>query len=147
MLHARSCTFIRSMTKLITTFAVLMCNERALLDLDEPMEKYIPEFRDPQVYVSGEGGAFVTRPATVKPTIRHMLTHTSGTTGYGLGALYGKQHPVEKLKKANGDLGAWDLLSGNITHKYPTLASWIAADASYPLLFEPGITTSACTSL
>jgi CubicO group peptidase (beta-lactamase class C family) len=48
--------------------------------LDDPIEKYLPMFANPKVYVSGsvEKGDLVTRPAKRSITIRHLLSHTSG---------------------------------------------------------------------
>jgi CubicO group peptidase (beta-lactamase class C family) len=56
------------MTKPITATAVLMLEDEGKLSVDDPVEKYLPEFKD----LRSEGG----KPARV--TIRHLLTHTSG---------------------------------------------------------------------
>ena len=49
---------------------------RASSGLDDPVSKYIPEFKNPQVLVTVD--PLVVRPAKREITIRHLLTHTSG---------------------------------------------------------------------
>ncbi len=60
--------WIASMTKPITAAAVLMLQDEGKLSVDDPVEKYIPEFKDLK---TADG-----KPARL--TIRHLLTHTSG---------------------------------------------------------------------
>jgi CubicO group peptidase (beta-lactamase class C family) len=71
-----------SMSKLITTVAVMMLYEEGQFGLDDPVGDYIPEFKNPKVFKGGT----VKKPElvdAVRPiTIRHLLTHTSGIT-YG----------------------------------------------------------------
>lgn len=75
---------IYSMTKPITTVAVMQLIERGKVKLDDPLEKFIPEFSDPKVYVSEtEDGTVTTVPANRSITIKDLLTHTSGLT-YGI---------------------------------------------------------------
>jgi CubicO group peptidase (beta-lactamase class C family) len=71
---------IASQTKAITTAVLLSLWEENYFYLDDPLEKYLPVFANPQVYVSGSAreGNLVTRPATRSITIRHLLTHTAG---------------------------------------------------------------------
>ncbi|MFN3232486.1 MAG: serine hydrolase domain-containing protein [Alphaproteobacteria bacterium] len=69
---------IASMTKPVTSVAVMMLFEEGHFLLSDPVSKYIPELKDLQVYVSGEGDAIVTRPAAREMTIRDLLTHQSG---------------------------------------------------------------------
>ncbi len=65
---------IMSMTKPVTAIAVVMCAERGLLLLDDPVEKYIPEFHNPMVKES-DGKM---RPMKGRLTIRALLSHTGG---------------------------------------------------------------------
>ncbi|MDP4276444.1 MAG: serine hydrolase domain-containing protein [Bacteroidota bacterium] len=69
-----------SQTKLITTVALMTLYEEGLFSLDDPVKKYLPEFSNPVVRVSGsyEGGDLVTRPAKREITIRQLLSHSSG---------------------------------------------------------------------
>jgi CubicO group peptidase (beta-lactamase class C family) len=71
---------IASMTKLITTLAVLMLHEEHGVDLDEPFARYLPEFRQPPLLTSFDSASrsYQARPAASSITIRQLLTHTSG---------------------------------------------------------------------
>jgi CubicO group peptidase (beta-lactamase class C family) len=65
---------LASLTKPITTTAVLMLVEEGRLRLTDPVSQYIPEFRDQKVAVTPSQAVPVSRPIT----IRDLLTHTSG---------------------------------------------------------------------
>jgi CubicO group peptidase (beta-lactamase class C family) len=69
-----------SQTKLVTTVALLTLYEEGLFSLDDPVKKYLPEFSNPVVWVSGsvKEGNLVTRPAKGDITIRQLLSHSSG---------------------------------------------------------------------
>ena len=71
---------IASMTKAITSVAVLKLWEDGRINLDDPIEKYIPEFKDAEILVSfnEKDSSFTSKPSTKKITIRQLLTHTSG---------------------------------------------------------------------
>lgn len=72
-----------SMTKGLTALAVLQLIEKGLLDLDDKVSKFIPEFRDPQILVAIlPDSTFTSIPAESEITIQQLLTHTSGI-GYG----------------------------------------------------------------
>ncbi len=75
---------IASMSKAVTSTAVMMLWEEGLFRLDDPVSKYIPEFKNPQVLKSFQYSdtSYTTVPASGEMTIRHLLTHTSGL-GYG----------------------------------------------------------------
>ena len=75
---------IASMTKPVTTVAVMMLIEAGKLSVDDPVSKYLPRFKDRPVIASFDPstGAYETKPAARDLTIRHLLTHTSGI-GYG----------------------------------------------------------------
>lgn len=76
---------IASQTKAITATAVMMLWEQGKFGLDDPISKYIPEFKNPQVLKSFQykDTSYTTTPASGEITIRHLLTHTSGL-GYGM---------------------------------------------------------------
>ncbi len=76
---------IASQTKAITSTAVMMLWEQGKFQLDDPISKYIPEFKDAQIFETFNeiDSSFTTKPAEKPITIRHLLTHTSGI-GYGL---------------------------------------------------------------
>ncbi len=77
---------IASMTKPITSVAAMMLLEEGRLLLTDPISKYIPEFKDPEVLVVDDADVepddSKTVPAKTEITVRHLLTHTSGI-GYG----------------------------------------------------------------
>jgi methyl acetate hydrolase len=71
---------IASMTKPITSLAAMQLIEQGRFGLDDPVEKYLPEFANLKVFESFDAasGSYRVRPASRPPTIRHILTHTSG---------------------------------------------------------------------
>src|SRR5205807_1290763 len=71
---------IASMTKPITSTAAMQLIEQGRFGLDDPVEKYLPEFANLKVFESFDAatGAYRLRPASTPPTVRHILTHTSG---------------------------------------------------------------------
>jgi CubicO group peptidase (beta-lactamase class C family) len=115
---------ICSMTKPITSVAVMMLYEEGKFLLDDPVSKYLPEFRNPKVLVKPASGDPYAVPATKEITIRDLLRHTSGITyqwNGDLGPLY------EKSDVASGLL-AYDGTIGDSTKHL----------AALPLLFNPG---------
>ena len=76
---------IASMSKAVTATAVMMLWEQGLFQLDDPISKYIPEFKNPSVLdsLNTSDTTYTTKPAGKEITIRHLLTHTSGL-GYGV---------------------------------------------------------------
>ena len=74
---------IYSMTKPITSVAVMMLYECGEFQLDHPIADYIPEFGVSDVYIGGSGNDMRTEPAQQPISIHHLLTHTSGLT-YGV---------------------------------------------------------------
>jgi CubicO group peptidase (beta-lactamase class C family) len=75
---------IASMTKAITSVAVMMLQEDGKLLVKDPVSRYIPEFKDPQVMVPRDPkdpkAGYDTVPASREVTIRDLLSHTSGIT-------------------------------------------------------------------
>jgi CubicO group peptidase (beta-lactamase class C family) len=71
---------IASMTKPITSVAIMMLMEHGKLKLDDPVSKYLDGYDKPQVVTKFDekDGTFETRPAKRPMTIRHLLSHTSG---------------------------------------------------------------------
>ena len=88
---------IYSMSKLITSVAVLMLMEEGRFNLDDPVSRYIPELSHPRVFVSGTTDATILDDARQPITVRHLLTHTAGyvyeyagLSEGTLGQLYGR---------------------------------------------------------
>ncbi len=75
---------IASMTKPVTSVAVMMLFEQGLLGIDDPVSNFLPGFDPLQVLSSIDlaTGQFEAIPATTVMTVRHLLSHTSGI-GYG----------------------------------------------------------------
>src|SRR5215510_1452971 len=71
---------IASMTKPVTSVALMQLVEQGKLGLDDPAEKYLPELAGLKVIESFDAttGAYQVRPASRTATVRHFLTHTSG---------------------------------------------------------------------
>ena len=71
---------IASMTKAITSTAAMQLIEQGRFALEDPVEKYLPEFAKLSVFESFDGatGAYRLRPASKAVTVRHLFTHTSG---------------------------------------------------------------------
>ncbi|MCC6266147.1 MAG: beta-lactamase family protein [Dehalococcoidia bacterium] len=115
---------IYSMSKPITSIALMQLYERGLMQIDDPVEKYIPEFAGLRVYTMGTHPAFMTRPTNRAMTVRDLLSHQSGLT-YGF------------LARTNVD-AAYRELEVDAGGKPRTLKGMIDALASLPLEFSPG---------
>jgi len=104
---------IASMTKVMTTIACLILEKEEKLNIDDPVEKYLPAFRNLKVYVSHDSPE--TEEITVKPTIRHLLNHTAGFL-YG-----GKEYDEAGFNEWNH-----------------SLSEFIDEITAIPLHFQPG---------
>ncbi len=71
---------IASMTKAVTSVAAMQLVEQGRFMLDDPVQKYLPEFAEVQEFVSFDAasGAYRLQPATKAVTVRHLFAHTSG---------------------------------------------------------------------
>jgi len=92
-----------SMTKPITSTAIMILVDEGKLKLDDELAKYLPKWKDPQVIskFNEADASFETRPAKRQITIRHLLTHTSGI-GYGFSSPM-LTKIMEKTKKSEMD--------------------------------------------
>ena len=95
---------IASMTKPVTSVAIMMLFEEGKLKLDDPVSKYLPGFDNLQVITkfNEKDATYETRPAKRPMTIRHLLTHTSGIA-------YGAFNPIEYRLKEATKKGEWEL--------------------------------------
>lgn len=75
---------IASQTKAITSLGIMMLQERGLLDINAPLSRYLPEWKEMQVAVPTSSGGYTLEPARREITLRHLLTHTGGMS-YGNG--------------------------------------------------------------
>ena len=71
---------IASMSKPVTSVAVMILVDDGRLTVADPVSKYLPEFKNPKVLMLGSGGDSKLVPASREITIRDLLTHTSGLT-------------------------------------------------------------------
>ena len=115
---------IYSMTKPITSVAFMMLLEEGRVALDEPVHKYIPEWKNLGVFQAGTAPAFLTRPPSRPMLIVDLLRHTSGLT-------YGFQ------QRSNVDAAYREMKIGEV-EKAGTLQSMIEGLAKIPLEFSPG---------
>lgn len=114
---------IYSMTKPITSAALLMLYEDALVHLDTPVDEFIPEFKDRQVLIEGATSIDQTRPADTRMTLHHLLTHTSGLNySFNEGPL-----AVEMIERKL-----------DFSVKEGDLADTVSRLADLPLAFDPG---------
>lgn len=79
---------IASQTKAIASLAVMMLWEEGKFLLDEPLSKYIPEFKSPVILktFNATDSSYTTEPAKSEITIRQLLTHTSGIDYAAIGS-------------------------------------------------------------
>jgi CubicO group peptidase (beta-lactamase class C family) len=99
---------ICSMSKPLTSLAVMMLYEEGRFLLEDPVSKYIPEFRNLKVLVKPASGASYNIPATKEITIRNLLTHTSGLTYHwnaDLGQMYKEAGVAHGLLPYDGTIG------------------------------------------
>ena len=129
---------IFSMTKPVTSVALMMLFEKGLIQLDDPVYRYIPSFRKLEVYVSGVDGSFETRAPDRSLTIKDLLSHQSGFTYDFL-----KENEIDAAYSSRG--------IGSASQK--DLASLIDSLSDLPLLFSPGdrwnysVSTDVCGHL
>ncbi|MDH3643345.1 MAG: beta-lactamase family protein [Gammaproteobacteria bacterium] len=117
---------IYSMSKPITSVALMMLYEQGHFQLDDPVARYIPAWKDLKVYVGGDGAVAdmeVSEPLRAM-TIKDLFTHTSGLT-YG----FMNSHPVDAVYRAN-EIGG--MAVGG------TLEEMVTKLADIPLQFTPG---------
>ena len=95
---------IASMTKPVTSVAIMMLMEQGRLKLDDPVSKYLDGYDKLQVIATfnEKDATYETRPAKNVMTIRHLLSHTSGI-GYSF------TNPIEFALVAKTKKGEWEL--------------------------------------
>ena len=100
-MHVDDLFRIFSMTKPIASLALMQLYEQGKFDLDDPLTKFIPEFKDLKVY--NEDGGDPTPP--IRPiTMLHLLTHTAG-----FGYVFGENDEVAQRIRNENVLGSTDL--------------------------------------
>lgn len=130
---------IYSMTKPITTVAMMTLVERGTVKLDQPIADFLPEFARPNVFVRFEGESAITEPATKPITVRHLLTHTAGLSESFNDGI----EPTARLYKQAGLIAGQWYRNGAIK----SLADFSRAIAAIPLAAQPGTRWIYGTSL
>ena len=114
---------IYSMTKPLTSVALMQLYEQGLFLLDDPVHRYIPEWKNLKVFKSGDATDFEVTDPERPMTIKDLLLHTSGLT-YG----FQESHPVDEIYRREGIYGG---LKGNLADMAQKLVD-------VPLQFSPG---------
>lgn len=117
---------LASMTKPVTSLAVMMLQEEGKLLLDDPVSKYLPEFKSPKVAIANApnerfGPGYRLVPAESEITIRQLLSHTAGLASGSAGPT------MEMSKEYSARRKPEDLL-----------ADVMKQLAALPLNFHPG---------
>lgn len=117
---------IYSMTKPITSVALMMLWEEGHFQLDGEVSAFIPAWSDMQVRVSGKHPNFEVRPPERPMQIRDLLTHQAGLS-YGFNPM---GDAIDGAYHAEGVAGS-DRLDG-------TIADMVERSANIPLAYDPG---------
>jgi CubicO group peptidase (beta-lactamase class C family) len=118
---------VYSMSKPLTGVAMMILFEQGKWRLDDPVTRYVPEFKNLKVMVEADKDGKITKVEDMKrpPTMREIMSHTAGF-GYGLG----DRHPVDKLYREK------KVLASN------GLQEMIDRTATIPLMYQPGTSWS-----
>jgi CubicO group peptidase (beta-lactamase class C family) len=116
---------IYSMTKPITSIALMMLYEQGEVLLENAVSRYIPSFADVQVWADGDEDDYRTVAPGRAMTVHDVLTHMSGLT-----AGFHYQHPVDALYRRHG--------IGDLTRPDLRLDEALDLATGLPLLFSPG---------
>ncbi len=115
---------IYSMSKPITSVALMQLYEQGRIKLSDPVSDYLPAWADLRVWSDGSATNYTTKYPEREMIVRDVLTHTAGLTYGWMG-----RHPVDALYR-NGNIDRGGSQS--------TLAGMCEALADVPLLFSPG---------
>ena len=113
---------IYSMSKPITSVALMSLYEQGHFQLNDPVHRFIPEWRDQKVWISGDVDAMELKAPEPPMTMRHVLSHTAGLT-YGA-----TNHPVDKAYRRHGVN----------RDRSETLRTFVDKLALVPLRYQPG---------
>lgn len=119
---------IASQSKAITSLAVMMLWEEGRFGLDDPIERYIPEFATPKVMTrfNASDTTWESVPARRRPTIRQLLTHTAGLDYPAIGS--------DEFKAIYAKAG----IPSGIGNNHATIGEKIRILGRLPLKHEPG---------
>ena len=135
---------IYSMTKPITSIALMTLYEKGYFQLNDPVSRYVPSWKNHRVWVSGEGGDMVTEAPKRPVSFRDVLSHTGGFTyGGGLPGV-GVQHPVDNIYRE---------LKIRSAGSADTMEGFLDKLGKVPLVYQPGerwmysLSTDICGAL
>ena len=117
---------IASLTKPVTSVAIMTLYEEGHFHLNTPIAQFIPAFKDSRVCIGATEGGLILEPLERDITFRHLFTHTAGLS-YGRNA----DDPVDRAYQAGQRRAEAE---GQVT----TNASLAQALAGLPLAFQPG---------
>lgn len=123
---------IYSMTKPVTSVALMMLYEEGKILLEDPVSRHLPSFADARVFDTGDHLNFQTREADREMTVHDVLTHVSGLT-YG----FQHQHMVDAVYRSHN--------LGDFTPNPRSLTETMDLLGTLPLQFSPG--TKWCYSM
>jgi CubicO group peptidase (beta-lactamase class C family) len=135
---------IYSMTKPIASVALMTLYEQGYFQLNDPVSRYVPSWKNHRVWVSGEGADMKTEAPARQVTFRDVLSHTAGFTyGGGLPGV-GVQHPIDLIYRELKvrSLGGRD-----------TMVEFLDKLGQVPLRYQPGtawmysLATDVCGAL
>ena len=111
------------MTKAITSTAIMMLYEEGRFQLDDPISRYLPMFKDVRVYAGGGAEKYDTVPAKSPITFKQLLTHTSGLTYGFTGSPVSAIYQAAKFDFQTEEASLWQMMERL---------------AKLPLLAQPG---------
>ena len=136
---------IYSMTKPVTSVALMMLYERGLFQLDDPVFRWVPSWQEQCVYVAGDGeGSYQTESLRRPVSIRDLLRHTSGLTYGGQLMSVGVEHPVDYRYRS---------LRATSADRHSSMMDFMDKLSQIPLAYQPGeqwmysLATDACGAL
>ena len=113
---------IYSNTKIVTSVAAMCLFEDGCFELDDPIERYLPQLANRMVLKAGESDLGAVEPANTLPTVRQLMCHTAGFS-YG----FLMESPIDAL-----------LTQRQIMAPDATLADMIDKLEDIPLAYQPG---------
>ncbi|HLI66108.1 MAG TPA: serine hydrolase domain-containing protein [Caulobacteraceae bacterium] len=122
---------IYSMTKPITSVALMTLYEQGYFQLDDPVWRVIPEWRNHRVWLGGEGDAAEYARPNQPMTFRHVLSHTSGLT-------YGSMLEALGAPAERDPVNAAYAKAGVRRGDGETLHDFAMKLAEVPLRYQPG---------
>ena len=124
-LRAHHAFRIYSMTKPVTSLALMQLVETGQVLLENPVSRYIPSFGDLEVWAGGDGEDYSTVPTEREVTVHDVLTHMAG-----ISAAFDPANPVARLYQEHR--------LGDLKRPHMSLEEGMDLLAGIPLLFQPG---------